>query len=323
MKGVWIQPVPHLILGPIKEWASNAGVSSVRIPGYWIDKPGFDTSPDAPASPGERVILKFHGGGYISKSAYPADRTCNTVKGVLGCTTSIRRAFSVEYRLSVGRPFEPENPFPAALLDALAAYDHLLNTLGFESENIIVEGDSAGGNLALAFVKYLLEYRDALAEAAPPGKKALTAPSGVILCSPWVDLGSSHDQPVRSYLARSDYIENERGPRSRYPQQAFVGPLGMPAANTNAFISPASKAIPKVSFAGWPRTLIICGGAENFAPSIRTLKERMAADMGEGSGTGQVSYCEAIDGIHDFLMFPWHEPERSQILTAMADWVDQ
>lgn len=49
----------------------------------------------------------------------------------------------------------------------------------------------------------------------------------------------------------------------------------------------------------------------------------MAVDMGEGSGVGQASYCEVPEGIHNFLVFTWHEPERSQVLKTIAEWVDQ
>jgi acetyl esterase/lipase len=323
MKGVWIQPVSHLVFGQIKEWADNADVSAICIPGYWLSKSDSCVSADTPASVGETVIMKLHGGSYIANSAHPEDPTANTIKGILEYANSIKRAFSVEYRLSAGRPFQPANPFPTALLDALAAYNHLVNVLGFDPANIMMEGDSAGGNLALALTKYLVENRDALAKAALPGTKPLTPPGGIILCSPWADLGRSHDQPVQPYLARTDFVGNDCGPRSNYAQTAFLGPLDLSAADSNAYISPASKAIERVSFKSWPRTLIICGGAEYFAPGIRTLKECMSADMGEGHGFGQVSYCEMPDAIHNFLVFTWHEPERSQALKVIAEWVDQ
>jgi acetyl esterase/lipase len=323
MKGIWIEPVPHLVLGQIKEWADNAKVSPVRIPGYLLDKPGSDIAPNAPASRGEQIILTCHGGAYIFGSANPDDPTANIGKGILEHVQSIRRILSVEYRLSAGPPFTPANPFPAALLDALAAYNHLVNVLGFEPQNIILEGDSAGANLVLTLTKYLVEYRDELTKTTLPGSIPLDIPGGLICCSPWADLGKSHHREPAPYLARSDYIGNSRGPRANYGASAFVGPLGLTIADTNEYISPASKFINKVSFAGWPRSLIIASDAEYLAPAIRTLKERMAEDMGEGASAGQVSYIEVPDGIHDFICFPWHEPERSQVLQGIADWVDQ
>ncbi|KAJ1032457.1 hypothetical protein NDA16_000481 [Ustilago loliicola] len=59
------------------------------------------------------------------------------------------RSFSLDYRLCVpGRP--RAGSYPAALLDALSGYLYLVRELGFKEENIIIAGDSAGGNLALA-----------------------------------------------------------------------------------------------------------------------------------------------------------------------------
>ncbi|KAJ3530080.1 hypothetical protein NMY22_g8722 [Coprinellus aureogranulatus] len=57
-----------------------------------------------------------------------------------------------------------------------------------------------------------------------------------------------------------------------------------------------------------------------------TLKNRMVKDIGEGDGVkegeGKVRYHEAPDAIHDYLCFPWHEPERSDTLRHIAEWVE-
>ena len=65
--------------------------------------------------------------------------------------TEAQSLYMVHYRLV------PEYPFPAALEDAFKAYEHILNQ-GVEPENIIVIGDSAGGNLALELAVYLKEH---------------------------------------------------------------------------------------------------------------------------------------------------------------------
>jgi acetyl esterase/lipase len=318
----WIEPTPHLVLGKVQQWADAAGVKPVRIPAYWYTAPGSGVATTAPPAPGEKVILALHGGGYVFHSAYPGDIIAHIWRGLLEHTRSVRRAVAVEYRLSRGAPSRSANPFPAALLDALAAYDYLLNTVGFAAADIIIVGDSAGANLALALTRYIAEHRAALVDAASPGSKPVALPGGLVLCSPWVDLGSSHTGPVPPYLARSDYLGNTRGPAERYAPAALVGPLGLGAADSEVYISPGSQLVTGASYAGWPRTFILCGGAEAFAPSIRLMRDRMVADMGEGPGAGQVTYYEAPDGVHDYLTLMWHEPERTQTLQAMADWVD-
>ena len=74
---------------------------------------------------------------------------------------------AVDYRLA------PENPFPAALDDAVAAFGSLIEQ-GFAAERIAFAGDSAGGGLALAAALALRDRGAAL--------------PGAILCfSPWTD----------------------------------------------------------------------------------------------------------------------------------------
>lgn len=63
------------------------------------------------------------------------------------------RATGVNYRKSI----YPDAAFPGNLLDALSGYLYLVNELGFEPQNVIAMGDSAGGNTALGLARYLGE----------------------------------------------------------------------------------------------------------------------------------------------------------------------
>ncbi len=116
--------------------------------------------------PGRGVVLYFHGGGYILGS--PA-----THRGLTGHLARASGATLVvpDYRLA------PENPFPAALEDAMTVYQALLNT-GLEAGEIALAGDSAGGGLSLALA---MRLRD---EGQP-------LPASLTLFSPWTDLTNS------------------------------------------------------------------------------------------------------------------------------------
>jgi acetyl esterase len=86
------------------------------------------------------VFLYFHGGGFALGSVRSHDRCVRLLVTETGVP-----AVSVDYRLA------PEHPFPAAVEDALAAFDWLVDEqwrLGIEAERIVVAGDSAGGTLA-------------------------------------------------------------------------------------------------------------------------------------------------------------------------------
>jgi acetyl esterase/lipase len=235
---------------------------------------------------------------------------------------SVNRLLSLEYRLSSAEPFTVAHPFPNALLDALAGYVYLVNEVGFSPSNIIIEGDSAGAHLAHSLTRYLTEYNGSPGLPLPPGS--------LLLLSPWVDMGQSHNNfpgGSASTCTGSDYIPKPSLPHFGYTVRAFVGPHGLEEAEINPYISPASlNPALVVHFKDFPRTFIVAGGAEVLRDQIRSLRDRMVKDVGEGNGTieeeGKVRYLEVPDGIHDYLIFSWHEPERTHTLKAIAEWID-
>lgn len=154
------------------------------------------------------VILQLHGGGYIGAMR-------NAYRMFAGLYSEVSHGMSVltpDYRVA------PENPYPAALHDAYAAYCYLLDQ-GWFSEQIILAGDSAGGGLAMALCHYLKD-------------KGMQLPRGIIAMSPWTDLtagGESYDTNYEkdplfgktrdSMIYNKDYVgEND-------PMNAYISPL--------------------------------------------------------------------------------------------------
>jgi acetyl esterase/lipase len=322
MNGVWVGAAGHLVTGKLKIWAAIAQVSSVRLPGYWVHKKGTFIKVGSAPQPGEKVIYQLHGGAYVRLSANPKDITAAISKGYVQHIDTVQRVFSIEYRLASTKPYAVAFPFPTQLIDALAGYNYLVNVVGFAPENIIVSGDSAGGNLAHALTRYLVEYQGAADVPSLP-----SPPSALILLSPWVDLGGSHNNiPNASVKTNTvtDYLDTSDG--IPWAEAAFCGPHGLGAAQTNEYISPASlHQSLSVNFKGFPRTFIVSGGSEIIYDSILTLKKRMVEDLGEGDGVkpgeGKVHYYEAPDAIHDYLIFAWHEPERMDTYKAINKWI--
>ncbi|EIW75126.1 alpha beta-hydrolase [Coniophora puteana RWD-64-598 SS2] len=315
VKGVWVDPVPDQIHGYIAQWAEVAKVRPERIPGYWMDKIGLNPAVGEALQPGEKILYRMHAGCYVALSAHQDSPVAALCRGFLENYKSFRRAFSIEYRLSTGPPHSATNPFPAALMDALAGYNYLINTVGVQPSDIVFVGDSAGGNLAVALTRYLVEQQTVEGNNVPP------PPSALILVSPWADLGDSHEGPNTSMKRLKKYDPLGALPgQIAYAKTAFAGPFGKEFLQTNEWVSPASKHA-QTSFAGFPRTFINAGGVEIFVDQIRTLKDRMIADMGEGDGPGQVKYLEAPEGIHTYLNFGWFEPERTDTYRKIAAWL--
>lgn len=135
------------------------------IKGEWV------TNNFGQASIDDAVLLYLHGGGYVACS--PATHRAFTAN--VSSAGGIR-VFSLDYRLA------PEHLFPAAVDDAVRAYDWLLDK-GFRPERIIVGGDSAGGGLTLALIHALRQQ----------GK----AQPGMAFClSPWTDLTASGESVI-------------------------------------------------------------------------------------------------------------------------------
>jgi acetyl esterase/lipase len=109
------------------------------------------------------VVLYFHGGVYVLGDAFQAAGLASQ----LGRRTRAK-VISVDYRLA------PENPYPAAVDDALAAYEALLDS-GTAPSDIAFAGESAGGGLAVAT---LVNARD----------RGLPLPAAAYVMSPYADL---------------------------------------------------------------------------------------------------------------------------------------
>ena len=170
------------------------------------------------------IILHCHGGGYSTGSSQYA----RTLTGKLAASTSMD-VLSFDYRLA------PENPYPAACEDAMKVWNYLM-LLGYGARDVIVSGDSAGGNLALSLVLRLKEEGRLL-------------PRGLVLMSPWTDLTASGE----SYRTKAevDPVLNE----------AYIGKMIQNYAAgrdvADPFISPLFG-----EFTGFPPTYIQVGDNE-------------------------------------------------------------
>ncbi|KAF8903472.1 alpha/beta-hydrolase [Gymnopilus junonius] len=309
--GIWVSPAPDLLQGRIREQCEKAGSESIRLPGYWYTRKGETFDRKYKPSGADKVLYTLHGGGFVAFSAHPSDPLAPIAHGIIKESKSLNRVFCVEYRLSKwDLKNHTTHPFPTALVDAITGYNYLVNELGYAPQNIIVEGDSAGANLALALTRYLLE--NSLPNLSPPG--------GLILVCPWSDLSLSHVKAGSSALpARNADVltPTEYGPgTSYYSVRSYVGPDNLSATQTDPYISPASLDIPKPSFKNFPRTLMIAGDGELQLDMMRTLRDRMAEDIGD-----LLDYYEVPDAVHDFLCLEWFEPERTTTLQKIAEWV--
>jgi monoterpene epsilon-lactone hydrolase len=148
--------------------ADDIAIEDVTVagrPAEWVRAPGAQR---------ERAILYLHGGGYVLGSI-------NTHRSLAGEISRAAQAsvLLIDYRLA------PEDPFPAAVEDGVAAFRWLLEQ-GYKPQNLAVAGDSAGGGLAMAT---LVSARD----------QKLPMPAAAVPISPWSDLTCTNE----SYKTRA------------------------------------------------------------------------------------------------------------------------
>lgn len=183
------------------------------------------------------IILHCHGGGFSTGST----RYARTLTSKLAVSTSMD-VLSFDYRLA------PENPYPAACEDAMKVWDYLM-LLGYGARDIIISGDSAGGNLALSLVLKLKEQGRLL-------------PRGLVLMSPWTDLtlsGKSH-----KVNAEIDPVLDEK-----YIQKMIINYADGQNVE-EPFISPLFG-----DFSGFPPTYIQVGDNEILQSDSMMLFEKM------------------------------------------------
>ena len=327
-EGIWIPSVPEdFILGETGALARDRNIVSIPIPGYWIHKD--EGHPCESPLLGEKVIYHLHSGGYVVETAHPGGALSRILKDFLrnSSSPSLRRTFAVEYRLS--KPGEPGKesmfPFPAALIDALAGYLYLTK-LGFPEEDIIVVGDSAGGNLALALTRYLLLNKQK--QRRLPG-----APAALVLLSPCTDVSEQFvdDPSPQSPLitgAERDWLQPINIGVRRTDAMAFLGgrPEDIELAYRNPYISPASPILlgltPEsptrtVSFKGFPRTFIDYGGFDLLYDQILRLGNAMTEELGE-----ETVVCNEVDGAtHDYLAIDLCDPDRTDTSKKILKWL--
>ena len=193
-----------------------------------------------------RVVLQLHGGGYIGALS-DSYRDLAVKQAVL---TDAREVYMVDYRIA------PENIYPAALEDAAQVYAELLKR-GIDSKNIIVFGDSAGGNLALELSLYLKE-------------KNLPQPAMLILISPWTTFETN--LPSRSENADRDLILGKINP-VMYPAASNTPIYGGDIPLNDPRLSPIYADLKDL-----PPMLIQIGGYELFVDEGIELLKKATAD---------------------------------------------
>jgi epsilon-lactone hydrolase len=238
-------------------------------PAEWMRPPGGERG---------RVLLYLHGGGYCVGSI----ASHRSFAGRLALATR-HSVCNLEYRLA------PEDPFPAAIDDVVAAFDDIV-ARGHDPRSVAIGGDSAGGGLTAAT---LLALRD----------RGGAQPAAGVCISPWADL----TQSSATYVSRAEADPMCDKAGLDLMAKAYRGDVDA----TNPLVSPVYA-----DLGGLPPLLIDVGDAEVLLDDAITLAERATA-----SGV-DVTFTVWPEMVHVFQAFPAELlPESDESIAAIATFL--
>lgn len=219
-----------------------------------------------------RAVLYCHGGGYTSGNLGYSKVLASKLTKATGYDV-----LTFEYRLA------PEHPYPAAVEDGLRAWDHLMY-LGYGARDVVVAGDSAGGNLALVLCHRLRAEGRML-------------PAALILMSPWTDMTASGP----SYAERAEIDPMLTPEYIHSVRQAYAPGHDLRDPNLSPLFG---------EFAGFPPTLIQVGTHEILYSDAARLHDAMRT-------AGAECRLEVWEDMwHVFQMFPIKKAAAAMEQTA-------
>lgn len=213
--------------------------------------------------PSKNLLIYVHGGGWTQGNIDTHGYLCRKLAKILNIDV-----VSVDYRLS------PENPYPTPLDDVLSVYKHYVKETGYK--NIVIAGDSAGGNLCAALCIKISE-------------EGLRQPSAQILMYP--PLGNNFETKSYETFGKSMALSKES------TMGFFRNYTGRESSDTemlsNKFIYPLLEDDMKV----FPRTMIISAGYDvllddqlQFAEKLRQNDRFVWHIVDEGVVHGFMTY---------------------------------
>lgn len=221
-----------------------------------------------PQSSGNKIILYFHGGGFC----FHSPKIHSAFLGRLANATK-SRGLMVNYSLA------PENPYPAAPDECFAVYRALL-IQGYQPHQIVLAGDSAGGNLAITT---LLRLRDA----------NLPMPAGAILMSPVSDMAVTGESAFKKckddpffdlstlLLMRNNYIGNHNPCNPDispyYASHHDLPPIFITAGTEELLMDDSVRLAERIGESGGDVTINVVKGVPHVYPLFYQLSEAREA----------------------------------------------
>jgi acetyl esterase len=250
------------------------------------------TPPTPTPAGGRRLLVFFHGGGFVLGDVESYDEPCRLL-----CKHADTLVLSVEYRVA------PEHPYPAPLEDALAAFDDARRRaaeFGADPARVSVGGDSAGGNLAAVVAQV----------RASEGR----APSAQLLIYPATD-GSERSESLESRRLYGDGLFLTMADYEAFGLH-YTGAAGV--ARDDPRVSPLCAQ----DFRGLPPALVVVAGFDLLRDEGEEYFEKMktaAAGNNGGAGGAEFELLRYDTLAHGFINLTGVCPSAREATTGLAE----
>ncbi|EHK23133.1 uncharacterized protein TRIVIDRAFT_28223 [Trichoderma virens Gv29-8] len=256
-------------------------------------------------SSASKVIINLHGGGYVlPASEFMVDYMFRLQKLVSTSAQPVGILF-LSYDLS------PTVRYPRQLEQAVALVRYVVEVLNKAPEDIILTGDSAGGNLALGVLSHL-----SVAHPSPaiPPLKLESKLRGVVLVSPWVSFDFKDASCTKN--ARKDLLSITTLKRWG---EAFMGTPSPHTDNVELYNAPLAAPDEHWRDLMAERVLVLAGKDEVLVDSIDQFSRKLTGAL----GTDRVTVLIAEGEAHDMpsLDLQFGIEVRGEQAKLMADWI--
>ena len=235
-------------------------------------------SKDAP-----KILVYLHGGGFVLPCMSGLILWLDDLQKSLGSSVSV---LLLAYNLA------PESPYPTQLRQAVELMRYLTETEGRSPADLIVGGDSAGGNLAIALLSHLAHPHPDVAEL-----KLSARIHGALLISPWCSL-TQHSTPAHVRNAERDMFDSR--PLSRWATaylnstSPFAGDAySEPVLASSEWWEPVADVVEEV--------LIWGGGNEILIDGIEAFARKFS--VGFRRKGGHVNFVVSEGAMHEEMIF--------------------
>ncbi|WP_204808048.1 PE domain-containing protein [Mycobacterium riyadhense] len=241
-------PLLNLLLGQTVQYTTSNGMSVVQI---------------TPAQPTGEYVVAIHGGGFIFPPSFLHWINYSVMAYQTGATVQV----PIYPLLQQGGTAGVVVPAMAGLISTQVAQHG--------ASNVSVIGDSAGGNLALAAVQYMVSQGDPV-------------PASMVLLSPWLDVGMTNPNIA--------FVQDPLLPVGPAQQIGRVWAGNLPVNDPR--VSPLYG-----SLAGLPPTYVYAGNLDILAPDVFVLQQNAAA-LG-----APINFVLANGQIHDWILLTLDGPQ--------------